>query len=68
MAPPSSRPRAAKPAPPAAPIGTDGVEEETLTAAARHFKIERAQMLAITVADDRVVVVTTDGRKLIWEA
>jgi hypothetical protein len=68
MAPPSSRPRAAKPAPPVAPIGADRVEEETLSAAARHFKIERAQMLAITVADDRVVVVTTDGRKLIWEA
>lgn len=68
MAPPSSRPRAAKPAPPAAPSGADQVDEETLTAAARHFEIKRAQMLAITVADDRVVVVTTDGRKLIWEA
>lgn len=67
MAPPSSR-RAAKPAPPAAPIGADPVDEETLTAAARHFEITRAQTLAITVADDRVVVVTTDGRKLIWEA
>ncbi len=67
MAPPTRRSQKALP-PPATIIGADGVDDATLSAALRHFAIDRADALAITVGDDRVVLVTVDGRKLVWEA
>ncbi|SMH62847.1 hypothetical protein [Azospirillum agricola] len=68
MAPPPRRSRAAKPAPVATPVATDPVDEDTLVAAARHFGIQRDDILAVAITAERAVVVTVDGRKLVQEA
>lgn len=66
MAPPKSRPKAAPPAPPVAGTPAD---DETLSAAIRWCSIQPDQVLDCRVfGSERVVVVTIDGRKLVWEA
>ncbi len=66
MAPPKSRPKAARPAPPA---GGAPADDETLAAAIRWCGVQPDQVLdCVVYGSERLVVVTIDGRKLVWEA